>query len=78
MGHAERIGKKVPGEESLTAVDYTYEKQKEYMDNIIRDFMENGKTANEVLEMPYNFVLDLLSQKAKPQETDSLIAAFGG
>ena len=48
------------------------------MDNVIKDFMKNGKDINEVLNMPYHFLLDLLREKTKPKEERSLIAAFGG
>lgn len=40
--------------------------------------MKQGKDINEVLNMPFNFVLDILSDKNKPKEEKSLIAAFSG
>ncbi|MFB4471780.1 phage tail assembly chaperone GT [Oceanobacillus caeni] len=40
--------------------------------------MESGKDINEILKMPYNFVIELLAEKNKPKEEKSLIAAFGG
>ncbi|MGM8215179.1 phage tail assembly chaperone GT [Bacillaceae bacterium W0354] len=40
--------------------------------------MNHGKDVNEILNMPFNFVLDILADKNKPKETKSLIAAFGG
>lgn len=40
--------------------------------------MKNGKDINEILDMPYNFVLDILREKNKPKQEKSLIAAFGG
>ena len=48
------------------------------MDKIIKEFMENGKDINEILNMPYHFLLGLLEEKTKPKEERSLIAAFGG
>ena len=70
--------KKVPGEETLTDEDFTPQKQKEYLDQIILGFMKQGKDVNEVLKMPLSFVLEILKEENKPEETDSLIAAFGG
>nr|WP_279626555.1 hypothetical protein [Halobacillus karajensis] len=40
--------------------------------------MKNGKDINEILSMPYHFVLEILTEKNKPKEEKSLIAAFGG
>ncbi|MDM8098658.1 MULTISPECIES: phage tail assembly chaperone GT [Oceanobacillus] len=58
--------------------DFSPAKQKQYMDNLIHDLMKDGKDINEILNMPYNFVLDILAEKSKPKEEKSLIAAFGG
>lgn len=40
--------------------------------------MKEGKDVNEILNMPFHFVLQLLEEKHKPQHKESLIAAFGG
>lgn len=40
--------------------------------------MESGKDINEILKMPYFFILQLLEERNKPKEEKSLIAAFGG
>lgn len=40
--------------------------------------MEEGKDINEILAMPYHFLLQLLEEKNKPRQETSLIAAFGG
>ncbi|WP_429892568.1 phage tail assembly chaperone GT [Heyndrickxia faecalis] len=42
------------------------------------DMVENGKDINEVLAMPYHFVLEILREKNKPRYEKSLIKAFGG
>lgn len=42
------------------------------------DLMKNGKDINEIMKMPFNFVVDILEEKNKPKEEKSLIAAFGG
>lgn len=42
------------------------------------DMMKNGKDINEVLAMPYHFVLELMQEENKPRKEKSLIAAFGG
>lgn len=42
------------------------------------DLMKNGKDINEIMKMPFNFVVDILEEKNKPKEETSLIAAFGG
>ena len=48
------------------------------MDKLILDLMKNGKDVNEVLAMPFHFVVELLSEKNKPKQEKSLISAFGG
>lgn len=48
------------------------------MDNLVKDFVKNGKSANEVLEMPFHYVLGILEDENKAKKVDSLIAAFGG
>ncbi|WP_369793206.1 phage tail assembly chaperone GT [Halobacillus sp. BBL2006] len=40
--------------------------------------METGKSAQEILDMPFSYVVDILAEKNKPKEVQSLIAAFGG
>lgn len=40
--------------------------------------MNNGKDINEVLDMPYHFVLEILNKKTEPEKEKSLISAFGG
>ncbi|WP_054753556.1 phage tail assembly chaperone GT [Piscibacillus salipiscarius] len=69
---------KVPGENQLVDDDFTPEKQKQYLDEIILKMMKQGKDINDVLNMPFNFVLELLSKETKPREETSLITAFGG
>lgn len=36
------------------------------------------KDINEILNMPYKFMIDLMAEQNKPKQTKSLIAAFGG
>ncbi|GKV64678.1 phage tail assembly chaperone GT [Sporosarcina sp. NCCP-2331] len=48
------------------------------MDKLILNMMEQGKDINEVLAMPFHFVLQILEEKNKPKQQQSLIAAFGG
>ncbi|WP_179212605.1 phage tail assembly chaperone GT [Priestia aryabhattai] len=54
------------------------EKQKEYLDKFILSLIKEGKDINEILAMPYHFVLEILRERNKPQQKKSLIAAFGG
>ncbi|WP_230200104.1 phage tail assembly chaperone GT [Bacillus niameyensis] len=48
------------------------------MDKLILDLMKQGKDINEVLNMPFHFIVELLREKNKPKQEKSLIAAFGG
>jgi hypothetical protein len=62
----------------LTDEDFTPGKQKEYMDKIILDLMKQGKDINQILEMPFHFLVEILREQHQPKKTTSLIAAFGG
>lgn len=35
--------------------------------------MKDGKDVNEILNMPYAFVLDLLTEKNKPEQVTSVM-----
>ncbi|WP_175486774.1 phage tail assembly chaperone GT [Sediminibacillus halophilus] len=48
------------------------------MDRLFNELLKNGKDINEILDMPYYFVIQLLEEKNKPKQEKSLIAAFGG
>ncbi len=48
------------------------------MDNLVKEFVKSGKLANEVLEMPFHYVLEILEDENKAKKVDSLISAFGG
>ena len=48
------------------------------MDKLIFDLAKNGKDINEVLNMPFHFFIQILSEQNKPKKDKSLIAAFGG
>jgi len=48
------------------------------MDKLVLDLMKEGKDINEVLDMPFNYVIELLGERNKPKQEKSLIAAFGG
>ena len=62
----------------MTDEDFSFAKQKEYMDKLILEMIQGGKDVNDILDMPFNFVVDLLNERNKPKKTDSLISAFGG
>ncbi|WP_412675631.1 phage tail assembly chaperone GT [Alkalihalophilus marmarensis] len=38
--------------------------------------MKDGKDINEVLNMPFHFVVDLLRERNKPKQEESLISVF--
>lgn len=48
------------------------------MDKLELEFIKDGKDINEVLNMPYYYILKLLEDGQKPKQEKSLIAAFGG
>ncbi|MCJ0932546.1 hypothetical protein MST22_15470 [Virgibacillus halodenitrificans] len=48
------------------------------MDKLAMELMKEGKDINEVLSMPFHYVVEILRDKNKPKQEKSLIAAFGG
>ncbi|TYS67057.1 hypothetical protein FZC76_16155 [Sutcliffiella horikoshii] len=62
----------------MSDADYTPQKQKEYLDKLILDLVKDGKDINEILAMPFHFLVEILHEKNKPRKEKSLIAAFGG
>lgn len=48
------------------------------MDKLIMDLMKDGKDINEILAMPYHFLIELMREKNQPKQEKSLISAFGG
>ncbi|WP_373738536.1 phage tail assembly chaperone GT [Jeotgalibaca porci] len=48
------------------------------MDKLVLELVENGKDINEVLDMPYKYIVEVLKDKNKPEYKKSLIAAFNG
>lgn len=62
----------------MTDEDFSIAKQKENLDKLVRNMMETGKDVNEILDMPYNFVLNIMREENKPKYEKDLFAAFGG
>ena len=48
------------------------------MDKLILSMMKDGKDINEILDMPFHYVVETMREKAKPKQEKSLISAFGG
>jgi len=48
------------------------------MDKLITDLMKDGMSINDIMDMPFNFLIDIMIEKSKPEEKKSLISAFGG
>lgn len=40
--------------------------------------MKEGMNINEIMKMPFTFMLDLMKERNKPKEEKSIISAFGG
>lgn len=48
------------------------------MDKLILDLIKDGMSVDDVMNMPFNFLVDIMKEKQKPEQKKSLIAAFGG
>jgi hypothetical protein len=40
--------------------------------------MKQGKDINEILNMPFHFMIEILREQNQPKKEQSLISAFGG
>jgi hypothetical protein len=40
--------------------------------------MKQGKDINQILDMPFHFMIEILREQNQPRKERSLIAAFGG
>lgn len=47
------------------------------MDKLVRDMMKNGKDINEILDMPYHYLLQILEEKNKPEQSSSFFDLLG-
>src|SRR5699024_2354629 len=65
--------KKLPGEETLTDEDFSFSKQKEYLDKLVREMMKDGKDINEILNMPFRYMVQLLEEENKPKQVTSVM-----
>ncbi len=48
------------------------------MDKLLIELMKNDKDVNEVLNMPYYYVVEILREQNQSQQEKSLISTFGG
>lgn len=55
----------------------TLDEHLENMDKFVRDMMKNKKTANEVLDMPINFIIEIMKDNHKPKKTNSFFDLLG-
>jgi len=40
--------------------------------------MSQGMDIKQIMDMPYQYLLDILKEKNEPEQKKSLISAFGG
>lgn len=57
--------------------DFSYAKQVEYMDKLVLEWMEEGKDVNEILDMPFHYVIEVLKEKHKEQFSGSFFDLLG-
>lgn len=51
--------------------DFTFEKQAEYLDKLFHDLIKEGMAIQEIMNMPYPYILDILEEKQKPKKERS-------
>lgn len=47
------------------------------MDKFVRDLMKEGKDINEILNMPINYVMDILKEKITVKQANSFFDLLG-
>jgi hypothetical protein len=61
----------------LTDEDFTYEKQYEYMMDLVKTLSKEGRSVKEILDEPFHFLVELVAEDYKTVKKEtSLIAAF--
>ncbi|WP_192977861.1 phage tail assembly chaperone GT [Mammaliicoccus vitulinus] len=55
----------------------TWEEHKQNLKKLIRDMAKEGKDINEILKLPFNFIMDELTEEDKTKERkESMLDAF--
>ena len=57
--------------------DFKFEKQAEYADKLVDDLIKNGMPIQEIMNMPYNYLLQIMEDKHKPKESTSFFDLLG-
>ena len=71
--------KRYEGEETLTEEDFTYEKQLEYFDSIVRELLKADWKLNDILDSPVYYLIEVMNEKkTETKKEKSLISAFTG
>lgn len=48
------------------------------MDKLVKELMNEGMNINDIMSMPYTFVVDILEEKSQAKKEKTLFEAFGG
>jgi len=47
------------------------------MDKLVLEMMQEGKDVNEILDTPFHYVVQLLEERHKPQQSSSFFDLLG-
>ncbi|RWR06752.1 phage tail assembly chaperone GT [Siminovitchia fortis] len=53
--------------------DFSFSKQKEYLQKLILDLTKEGKDINEIMKTPFHFLIELLRERNKPKKVTSVM-----
>lgn len=58
--------------------DFTFEKQYEYMMDLVKTLSKEGRSVKEILDEPFHFLVELVAEDYKTtiRKETSLLAAF--
>ncbi|GAB0301979.1 hypothetical protein JPSP37_25390 [Staphylococcus pseudintermedius] len=54
---------KVYSEHQLKDTDLTYASMQQNLDKVVKDMIENGTPADQVLKMPFHYLLQILDER---------------
>lgn len=61
----------------LVDEDFSPKKQSEYLDSLFMDLQQNGMPIHEIMDMPYNYMLQIMEDRQKPKESASFFDLMG-
>lgn len=57
--------------------DFSFSKQSEYLDKLVQDLVKEGMPISEVMNMPYNYMIDIMVERQEEHHSNSFFDLLG-